>query len=175
MRDLAEKWSVVPDWRVAAIDAPHLAVRTVSGLHQLIVSGDLAAWSRKSKLKGEGVGAFGHAGGGRYAVRLARDRLLAVSDAALKVPQGWHAEGFGVTEVGAGLHVFEIEGAADDLLARGTTLDPDKGSASAALLLAGVGAVVYRHEDRTRVHVDRALAPYLWKWMETAAGHIAGA
>ncbi|WP_136618295.1 MULTISPECIES: hypothetical protein [Mesorhizobium] len=174
MRDLAEKWSVAPDWQSAVITAPGLVVRAVCGLNQLLVSGDLDAWARVSGVDRTGVGAFGTAQGGRYAARLARDRLLVVSNSSLAVATGWHAEGFAVTTISAGLQVFEVEGAAlDAFIARGTTLDPKQASASAALSFAGISAVVYRHGGKLRIHVDRGLAAYLWTWMETAAGNIA--
>ncbi|TIT48473.1 MAG: hypothetical protein E5W75_16060, partial [Mesorhizobium sp.] len=83
---------------------------------------------------------------------------------------GWHAEGFAVTAIGAGLQVFEAEGPAlDAFIARGTTLHPRQPSASAALSFAGISAIVYRHDGKLRIHVDRGLAAYLWTWMETAA------
>jgi sarcosine oxidase gamma subunit len=174
MRDLAEKWSVAPDWQDAVIATPGLAVRTISGLTQLLVSGDLDAWARASGADGNVVGAFGAAEGDRYAARLARDRLLVVSNSPLAIAMGWHAEGFAATAISAGLQMFEVEGTAlDAFIRRGTTLDPAQPSASAALSFAGVSAIVYRHEDRLRIHVDRGLAAYLWAWMEQAAGHIA--
>jgi sarcosine oxidase gamma subunit len=176
MRDLAKKWSVVPDWQAAVITAPGLSVRAISGLNQLLVSGDLDAWARISGLDGAGVGAFGTAKGDRYTVRLARDRLLVVSNSPVAIAAGWHEEGFAVTAISAGLQVFEAEGSAlDALIARGTTLDPGQVSASAALSFADVSSIVYRHESRLRIHADRGLATYLWTWMETAAAHIAGA
>lgn len=174
MRDLAEKWSVAPEWQSAAIEAPGLAVRSRAGLDQLMVSGDLDAWAKVSGLEGAGVGAFGSARGDRYAARLARDRLLAVSGTPFAIAAGWHAEGFAVTPISAGLRVFEIEGTAiDAFIARGATLDPNQASASAALSFAGISAIVYRHEDALRIHVDRGLAAYLWTWMAQAAGHVA--
>ncbi|MFB9979099.1 hypothetical protein ACFSQQ_35375 [Mesorhizobium kowhaii] len=173
MRDLAEKWSVAPDWQSAVITTPGLALRIVLDLNQLMVSGDLDAWARASGVDGNGVGAFGTAQGDRYAARLARDRLLVVSDAPLAIATGWHTEGFAVTAISAGLQVFEVEGSAlDAFIARGTTLDPRQASASAALSFAGISAVVYRHQGRLRIHVDRGLAAYLWTWMETAASNI---
>ena len=79
-----------------------------------------------------------------------------------------------MTEISAGLQVFEVEGPAlETVIARGTTLDPRQPSASAALSFAGIGAIVYRHEGKLRIHVDRGLAAYLWTWIEQAAGHIA--
>lgn len=118
------------------------------------------------------VGALSIAQGDRYALRVARDRILAVSDAPLGIAPGWHAQGFAVSAFAAGLHVFEIEGPnTPSLFARATTLDPQGTTASASLLFAGVGALCCRHGhiDRMRVHLDRALAPYLWKWLEQAA------
>ena len=41
MRDLAEKWSVAPDWQNATIDVPGLKIGSIPGLHQRLVSGDL--------------------------------------------------------------------------------------------------------------------------------------
>ncbi|BCG76735.1 hypothetical protein [Mesorhizobium sp. 113-3-3] len=174
MRDLAEKWSVAPDWRNATIAVPGLKIGAVTGLHQRLVSGDLAAWAEASGFDGPAVGAFGLAEGNRYSVRLARDRLLAVSTTPIGMATGWFPEGFAVTEISAGLQVFEVEGPAlDAFIARGTTLDPRQPSASAALSFAGISAIVYRHQDGLRVHVDRGLAAYLWTWMETAAANVA--
>ncbi|UCI31321.1 hypothetical protein [Mesorhizobium sp. B4-1-4] len=174
MRDLAEKWSVAPDWQSATIGVPGLKISPITGLHQRLVSGGLAAWAEVSGFDGTAAGAFGLTEGIRYSVRLARDRLLVVSSNPLAIPAGWHGEGFAVTTISAGLQVFEVEGPAlDAFIARGTTLDPRQPSASAALSLAGVSAIVYRHENRLRIHVDRGLAAYLWTWMEQAAGHIA--
>jgi sarcosine oxidase gamma subunit len=174
MRDLAEKWSVAPDWQNATITTPGLVARAVPGLSQMLVSGDLDAWAKTSGMEGSGVGAFGVAQGDRYATRLARDRLLLVSNTPLATAAGWHAEGFAVTEISAGLQVFEVEGLSlDAFIARGTTLDPRQPSASAALSFAGISAIVYHHESKLRIHVDRGLAAYLWTWMEQAAGHIA--
>ncbi|WP_095200858.1 hypothetical protein [Mesorhizobium carmichaelinearum] len=174
MRDLAEKSSVAPDWRNATIEVPGLKIGAVAGLHQRLVSGDLAAWAEASGLDGTAVGAFGLAEGIRYSVRLARDRLLAVSITPISMAARWFPQGFAVTEISAGLQVFDVEGPAlQAFIARGTTLDPRQPSASAALSFAGISAIVYRHESKLRIHIDRGLAAYLWTWMEQAAGHIA--
>lgn len=176
MRDLAEKWDAMPDWAAATIEAPGLAIGTPNGLSQYLVSGNLQAWSEAYGLPARGVGALGEAEGDTYAVQVARDRLLVVSSAASGIEAGWHAQGFAVTQVSAGLHVFEVEGAALlELVSRATTLDPASTSASAALSFAGTNAVVYRHGGKLRIHLDRALATGLWTWMKTAAGSIAAA
>ncbi|WP_054309811.1 hypothetical protein [Mesorhizobium sp. 1M-11] len=173
MRDLAQKWTPMPDWHEAVIEVPGLTVRTRIGLNQYLVSGDLDAWSSVSGLPAHGAGAFGKAEGERYSVQAARDRLLVVSTPQLDMENGWHEQGFGVTAISAGLHVFEAEGpAVADLIARATPLDPRAASASAAMSFGGVSAVVYHHEAALRIHVDRSLATYLWTWMETAAAAI---
>ena len=177
MRDLAGKWPPVPEWDTAILETDSLRIRTVGGLAQLVVSGDLQAWGRAAGMAHEGVGAFAVAQGPRYAVRVARDRILAVSETPFGIAPGWHGEGFAVSGMDAAMHVFEIAGAGvPKLLARATALDPTLGptldpagtSASAALLFAGVNALAYRHggPEMLRVHVDRGLAPYLWKWFE---------
>lgn len=176
MRDLAEKWAVVPDWQAAVIAVPGLAIRSLLGLNQYLVSGDLSAWSKVSGMTGQGTGAFGKAGGDAYAVQVARDRLLVVSAGPIDVEPGWYDAGFGVTVVSAGLQIFEVEGSAiNALVARATTLDPNKPSASAAISFAGADAVVYRYDEKLRIHVDRGLGTYLWSWMQTAARNIAAA
>lgn len=171
MRNLAEKWPAAPDFATATLSKGSVSVSTLGGLNQLLVSGDLAAWSKASGLAGEGVGAGAIASGEKYMVRIARDRLLAVGEQPLPIAAGWHAAGFAVTVMDAGLHVFEIEGPdLDRLIARGTALDPGAASRSASILFAGVGVLFYRfvNPHRARLHVDRGLAPYLWEWLEQA-------
>lgn len=167
MRDLAEKWPPMPEWDTAVIDTGTLRIRTLRGLEQRLVSGDLAAWALVSNMAGSGVGYGEIARRDRYMVRIARDRALAVSKTPLDIADGWHGQGFAVSVLDAGLHVFEIAGPGTaGLLARATTLDPNGTSSSAAMLFADVHALVYRHDgpETVRVHVDRGLAPYLWEW-----------
>ena len=169
MRNLAEKWPIPPRWEAAVLQRDDVTARTVSGLNQLLVSGAFDAWNRASGMSGAGVGAADVASGDRYAVRLARDRMLVVSERPLSIDAGWHDEGFAVTAMDAALHVFEIFGTGvDRLVARGATLDLRDGSPAASLLFAGVNVVLYRFDEarKIRVHVDRGLAPYLWEWLE---------
>jgi sarcosine oxidase gamma subunit len=169
MRDLAEKWPLAPDWKKASIHFHGTTIGTVSGLSQSLVSGDLDAWGRASGIAETPAGTLSVMTGDRYAVRLARDRILAVSAVPFGIASGWHEEGFAVSTVDTGLHVFEIDGPQmRDILVRATALDPDGGTASAALLFAGVNAFVYRYGSAgcIRVHVDCGLAPYLWQWLE---------
>lgn len=169
MRNLAEKWAVVPDWQTAAIEGRGFSVKSVSGLNQLLVSGDLEARNRKAGFTGSGVGAFGIAVGNPYAVRIARDRILAVSTQPFDIAAGWHDQALAVTEVSAALHVFEISGPSlADLVSQAVTVDPRNAGPSAALSFGGANASAYYHENTQalRVHVDRGLASYLWGWLE---------
>jgi hypothetical protein len=173
MRDLAEKWSAIPEWQSRVLETPGLTVRTLAGLNQLLVSGDLEAWNRKAGTQGPGVGALAVATGDPYAVRLARDRILAVGTSPFEIEPGWHDEGFAVTRLDAGLHVFQLNGPSlARVISRAVTLDPADAGPSAAMSFAGLQASVYRHRDdhTLRVHVDRGLAACLWTWLETACG-----
>jgi sarcosine oxidase gamma subunit len=173
MRDLAEKWPAAPNFATATLNNGGVTVRTLGGLSQLLVSGDLTAWSKASGLAGEGVGAGAVVDGDKYVVRIARDRILAVGDQPFSTAPGWHEPGFAVSVVDAGLHVFEIEGRGlSALVARATMLDPGQASRSASLLFAGSNVLFYRFggPDRARLHAERGFAPYLWEWLQQSTG-----
>ena len=168
MFDLARKWQPEPDWAEARLTGPNLQVRALGRVAQRLVSGDVEGFLARHDL-GRDIGALGLALGDRYAVRVARDRLLTVGLSADELPDGWHDEGCAVSTVGAALHVFEASGAGvRDLLARAVTVDLDHPGPCAAMPFGGVMAVVYRHGDAgtLRIHVDRGLASYLWEWFE---------
>lgn len=168
MLDNSRKWRPEPDWVEALLAAPSLRIRAVTGLPQHLVSGNIERFLARHGL-GADIGAFGLASGGRYAVRVARDRLLVVGVPASECPAGWHGEGYAVTAVGSALRVLEARGqGVRDLIARATTVDPDNGGPCAALQFCGLTCSVYFHADMQtlRIHVDRGLAAYLWEWME---------
>lgn len=173
MRNLAEKWPAAPDFATAMLNKDDLTIRTRGGLSQLLVSGDLTAWSQASGLAGEGVGAGAVVDGDKYMVRIARDRILAVGEKPFSISAGWHEAGFAVSALDAGMHVFEIEGSGlAGLVGRATMLDPVQISPSASVLFAGVNVLFYRfgNADRARLHVERGFAPYLWEWLQQSAG-----
>lgn len=168
MPDVSARWRPEPDWASARLEGPTLDIRAVPGLPQRLVSGDIAGFLARHGL-GKDVGALGLASGGRYALRVARDRLLVVGIPPSECADGWHAEGYGVSTVGSALRVLDARGpGVRDLLARATTIDPDNPGPSAALLFCGLTCTVYFHGDRQtlRLHVDRGLAAYLWEWLE---------
>ncbi|MGD9915027.1 MAG: hypothetical protein AB7S80_13170 [Rhizobiaceae bacterium] len=173
MRDHEETWARLPS-SPSGIDRAGITVRELGGLSQLLVSGEIGKAARLAGIDGTGVGALGSASGERYAVRVARDRMLIVATAALSIGDGWHEDGFAVTAMSAGLTVFEIGGdLADDVVRRATTLSLSNPGPCAATRFADINGFLYRHEGALRLHVDRGLAAYVWQWLETLLGLMA--
>lgn len=159
MIDLAGRRPPEPDLAGTGV----LGVQAVGGLSQTLVSGDLAAWSGHAGIE---VGRT-PAPGRDYAVRVARDRVLAVTSGPLAAGAGWNAAGYATTDVTGGFQVLELSGdALPAILARATTLPGLDMSPSAAIQFAGVPVVAYLMESgRSRLHVDRSLSAYLWSWL----------
>lgn len=162
MLDRGEFWSApaAPD---AMLTAPGLQIRLLPALPQIMLSGDLEAGLARFGLT-ESLGLLGKATGARYALRLARGRVLIVGEGCENAPAGWH-EGVATTPMTGALAVLEITGPqADELLARATAIDLRKASPCAALNFAGVTSVLSRHEGAYRLHFDRGLTTYLLDW-----------
>lgn len=178
MPELEREWGRLPDRATHRLDAPGIAVRTIAGLTQTMVSGDLAAAARRAGVDAEGVGALGLASGERYSVRLARDRLLVVCVGDGLLADGWHEDGYAVSGMSAALEIFELTGPLSrEIVKRATTLCHVGPSPCAAAIFAGVTACVYRFgdEETVRVHLDRGLAPYLWDWLRAQTNAMAPA
>lgn len=168
MVDNASKWQAEPNWSHARIVGHLVEIRSRISLQQRLVSGDIERFLDHYNL-GSDVGALGIALGDRYAVRLARDRLLVIGISASELADGWHKGGFAVSTASSALRLFEIEGEGIiDLLRRTTAIDPDNPGPCAALPFCGVPAVVYWHAEPQilRVHLDRGFAAYVWEWLE---------
>ncbi len=176
MRDLYDKWSALPDWDRPLLDKDALRIVNCPGLEQILISGALEAWRQAENLRQPATGGFAMAEGNRYTVALARDRLLAVDTQPFASASGWHPDGYALTALGGGLHVFDISGsAADQLVMRGASLDPGMAMPSAALSFAGQAAILYRRPAGYRLHIDRTLAAYLARWFLAVAEHLPGA
>lgn len=167
MRDLTASWPAVPTWSEATLDRDGLTARTVSLPSQHLVSGDLEVFVALAGLPDTGAGLFQTVSGERYALRLARDRMLVIDGPAEAMAPGWHGEGYAVTDVSALYHVFEFDGdGIEALLQEAMFVDPNLHSPSAASTFAGQPALVYHRENRLRLHVERGHAPYIWQWLE---------
>jgi hypothetical protein len=69
----------------------------------------------------------------------------------------------------AALCVIEMQGEnLPQIIRRATPIGPRENSPSASCQFAQVTAAIYHHGDRdtVRLHIDRSLAPHVWKWLE---------
>lgn len=167
MLDHAHKWPEPLDWLATRIALDGLSVRSIMGMPQFYVSGDLDRFRAAHSLA-EPVGLMGMASGERYALRMARDRMLVVGVDGDALTMGWNDDGYAVTRMSSALHVFEIAGTlARALVARGCVFDDRDPGPCSTIQFAGITVSLYCHgkADVLRLHVDRGLAPYLWTWI----------
>ncbi|MCO6051002.1 hypothetical protein NGM99_14560 [Mesorhizobium sp. RP14(2022)] len=169
-KELQSKWSPTPDWLRAAIIRGDWSAHAVRGLGQTLVSGDLVK-AREALAPGASeVGLWDETGALPVQVRIGRDRALFVTENPLGTESGWR-DGFAVSSADDLWLVIDLEGeGVREVLREGTAADLDGGSASASVLFAGVPALLYRFEGRTRLHVEAPLGAYLWRWLETRVG-----
>jgi hypothetical protein len=167
MRDLTSSWPAVPAWADVSLNRNDLTARTVTPHSQHLVSGNLAAFAANAGLPDTGAGLFKQVSGDGYSLRVARDRVLVINGSAEALGPGWHPEGYAATDVSASYHVFEFEGdGIEALLQEAMFVDPNVQSASAATTFVGQAAIVYYHDGKLRLHVERGFAPFIWQWLE---------
>lgn len=160
MLDRSTFWTATPDHQTG----PGLAVRVLPPQPQLMVSGDLDAFLARHGLPAAGR-LLAVVTGDRYALRLARNRMLVTGIDLAPEAAGW-ADGCAVTPMTGALAVIDVTGPdAMALFARATAVDPRGASPSAALMFAGITLVACRHEAALRLHLDRGLLPYLTSWI----------
>jgi sarcosine oxidase gamma subunit len=171
VHDSAIKWPALPDWEFAGIEREGWRARPVLGLSQVLVSGDFGAALVAHAPGATEVGLWAVAEGDPVALRIARDRVLLVGSGPLDVPLGWNGS-WAASTAGDAWFVVDMEGPAmADVIREGTAADLDASSPSAAILFAGVQAILYRRADRrARLHVEAPHGPYLWRWLEARAG-----
>jgi sarcosine oxidase gamma subunit len=150
-----------------AFSARDVAISVVSGLRQTLVSGvrPLAAPFCAGLAP---VGFSGIARGPTYAVALARDRLLVVSENPIEAAEGFDAAtATALTHVDDAWVILDLEGPElADLIAKATSLDFTDASPSASLIFAGLTCIAYRYErpSRLRLHIERPLAAAFAEW-----------
>ena len=171
IHDSATKWPPFPVWADAVIEREGWRARPVLGLAQVLVSGDVGAAFGTHAPGATEVGLWGMASTDPVAARLARDRVLLVGFGPLDMPLGWNG-GWAASPAGDAWFVVDIEGPAmADVIREGTAADLEASSPSAAILFAGVQAILYRRADcHARLHVEAPYGPYLWRWLEARAG-----
>lgn len=176
MRDFATKWSPVPDWTTVRIERQGLSVKPIAGLSQILISGRLDAALSLLHTPARITGAADPAAGDPYAIRLARDRLLLISSEPPDLTPSWHDAGFAVSTMDDAYVIVQIDGyLLPEILSRGSSLDFSHGGNSVATRFAGVPVLLYRYQNSTclRIHVERGLAAYLWRWIGSCS--MAGA
>lgn len=173
MPDRGKFWPAVPDWSTAGIRRPGLDIAVARADAIWLVSGDLAKFLGQHHGGGACIGPRGTIAGERYALSLAPDRLLFVSNVGPQATLGWSNEGIATTDVSDGILLFDITGpVAPDVMAMGAEYDfaskPALPAESAAMLFAGLKVSVARIAGGWRLHVERPYAAALWHWLEHA-------
>ncbi len=169
MRDDSQRW-VPPRDRAVAVTAPGITVRSVDIARFTLISGPRAlSETRLAIADWPGI-----VEGDSYAISLRSDRILEVNGPARQ--DGWDADqNLAISDVTDAYRHIEIAGpAALSLLSRGTELDPNNPSRSAARLLFGLGVFLYRHgnSDTYRLHTGSAEDEALWHALTDAAKHL---
>ena len=172
MLDRGRFWTPAPAEGQAQFAARDVAVKVVVGLSQALLSGPQRFGAGRLVGVAAPVGFSGVAAGPRYAVAIARDRSLIVSEGAIALAEGWDGESAtAATRMDDAFVVLDLEGPGlTDLLSKATTLDFADASPSAALLFAGLPCLAYRHAraEILRLHVERPQACALAEWLRLA-------
>ena len=172
MLDRGRFWTPAPAAGQAQFTARDVAVKVVGGLSQALLSGPQRFCAGRLAGIAAPIGFSGVAVGPRYAVAIARDRSLIVSESAIALAEGWDGESAtAVTRMDDAYVVLDLEGPGlAGLISKATTLDLADASPSAALTFAGLPCLAYhyRRSDVLRLHVERPQACALAEWMRLA-------
>lgn len=169
MRDDTKRWPPARD-PGEAFTAPGLSMHTVKTARLTLLSGPRALHSTGLPLV-----EWPHPiDANSYAITLRRDRVMEV-DGPERM-DGWEAKtSLAVSDVTDAYTTVEIVGEnAFSLLRRGTEIDLNTPSRSAARLLFGLGTILYRYqaEDRFRIHAASGQDEALWHALKDAAQHL---
>lgn len=171
MFDFGSKWTPAAFDKTLVWEAEDLSVRLCHGLHLNLVSGNTAAGLAKFGHDSPPIGVTAVAASGAYALAMARDRCLAVSEAPFPAAEGWFEEGYAITAMTDAYAALEFRGTGVlRILARATTLDWSQPARSAAISFAGVAAAASFCGDRQafRMFVETPLLPYVLQWLDAA-------
>lgn len=170
MFDFGKKWTPA-SFTLEGAFGEDLRVRTLSGLHVALVSGNIGAGLTLLDIRVGPLGATSIAPAEPYALGLARDRCLAISPQPITAADGWYPEGFALTAMSDAYAVLEFTGRGlPGLLAEATTLDWTAPTRSAAISFATLPAAASYHGSGHvfRLCVETPLLPALARWLETA-------
>jgi hypothetical protein len=170
MLDRSAFWSAPPAAGVL-LATPAITVRLLPAIPQAMVSGDPGRALARFGLT-SAAGLLDETAGDRYALHLARNRILVVGVDLPDDAEGW-SDGLAVSSMTGALAVLDVMGPKRmDLVARATAIDPAWRSPSAALHFAGVLSALHSHGEALRLHFDRGLVTYMADWI--AANDLTG-
>jgi sarcosine oxidase gamma subunit len=175
MHDRAQFWSPVPDWPRVSLRAAGIDIALVHAASVWLVSGDAQQLLARYGAA-EALGPRQVCSDGRYALRVAPDRVVFVADAQAPDASAAVAPGSAVTDVSDGMLIFEVRGeSAAELMAQGSEYPfngtPELPRESAMMQFAGFRLAVSRRPDGWRLHIERPWAPALWRWLQA---HVEG-
>lgn len=170
MPDRSSFWSAPPDWSGARLGAVGLVVSAYEPLSAWQLSGEFAPALARLGISGAS-GPRDSCDGGTYALRLAPDSVLLVTDRLQDPGAGCSMPGLAASELSDGILCIDIDGAhAAWLMACGSEYPfaspPGGAEESARLLFAGLRVAVARRPTGWRLHVERPWAAALWHWLE---------
>jgi hypothetical protein len=148
------------------IDRPRLAARRLTGLRQILISGDLDAAVAALAPGAPMLGLYAPLPAGAHALRIGRMSALLVTPAPLAVVDGWR-DGWCATSVDDGWAAVEISGAdAPRALMQATSADLASGSPSAAVIVFGLRGLLVRTPAGFRIHVETPWLETLLAWLD---------
>jgi hypothetical protein len=148
------------------IDRPRLAARRLTGLRQILISGDLDAAVVALAPGAPMLGLYAPLPAGAHALRIGRMSALLVTPAPLAVVDGWR-DGWCATSVDDGWAAVEISGAdAPRALMQATSADLASGSPSAAVVVFGLRGLLVRTPAGFRIHVETPWLETLLAWLD---------
>ena len=111
------------------------------------------------------LGLYARAPDGPHALRIARDRVLLVTQTPLSAADGWR-DGWCAISLDDGWAAIDVKGEDAPLaLAQGTAADLETGSPSAAVRFAGLRCLLLRTDASFRLHVEAPWLTALVTWL----------
>src|ERR1700733_10247051 len=148
------------------IDRQRLTVRSLGGLGQTLISGDLDPAAATLAPGAPMLGLYALLPAGAHALRIGRASALLVTPAPLSVLEGGR-DGWCATSVDDAWAAVEISGAdAAQALMQATSADLASDSPSTAVLVFGLRGLLARTSSGFRVHVESPWLETLLAWLD---------
>ncbi|ASJ75478.1 hypothetical protein [Granulosicoccus antarcticus] len=166
MRDDRNRWAAAPSEARPELVAQAVTARIVAIERQTVLSGDYSSCLELAGMCQPAVGSHEVANGDSYAIRQRRDRILIINGVQLE--DGWHeGTGVAIADMSSAYCVIEISGTdAERIIATGTEYSAATSSPSAARLWHGFSCLIYRHENKYRLHIRSAYLEAAWDMLQ---------